>query len=180
MGRGRARSTATRSPAAVDHLAEGSAWLRCVAWWLEVAPEGGIRTFTPSTAAGALLARTIEAVGADAVAARFDWLAHEQSGFAAAKRRWVAEHDVQLSAFARQGRDAWLQEVDAAALAWVAAGRPLPIARNSPSRASGGRTPPQGPNPGERALLGVLGALGRGRRETVDAGDVLALEVRDR
>ena len=54
------------------------------------------------------------------------------------------------------------------------------IARNGPSRASGGRTPPRGSNPGERALLGVLGALGRGRREAVDAGDVLALEVRDR
>ena len=115
-----------------------------------------------------MLARTIEAVGADAVAARFDWLAHEQSGFAAAKRRWVAEHDVQLSAFARQGRDAWLQEVDAAALAWVAAGRPLPIARNSPSRASGGRgrsTPAQ--DRWSAWDAGVAEILGQ--REVIDA-----------
>lgn len=171
VGRSRARSTAARSPAAVDHLAEGSAWLRCVAWWLTISPPPTDtarlpKPYTPNDSrGGGELAKSIGKVGADFIALRFEYLATAPT--AQRDREWIRSEGLPLLSLAWQGGSKLLQRIDAAAAEWAEQGKPQ-IARNSPSRASGGRgrsTPAQ--DRWSAWDAGVAEILGQ--REVIDA-----------
>jgi len=170
-----AKGRAKRGAATVDHLAEGSAWLRCVEWWLIICPPSPDsarlpKPYTPNDSrGGGQLAKTIATVGADTIALRFEYLATAPT--AERDRDWIRSEGLGLLSLAWQGGSKLLQRVDAAAAEWAEQGRPLQIARNGPSRASGARGRPMSARDHWSAWdADVAQLLGRG--EVIDADPI--------